>query len=230
MPCLLKMGGGTKSKVMVSVSKEIWDYLLSHRIATTAEYLPGVINLESISKSEEYKQMEIVHKDIQNDFSSQGNTRHRYICLRNISIASSIHDFETRPFSRSQDDFQINWNWTFTQSSGSSKKSRRKESPTDSGEFSKDSGLDHLMESLHVQGMSKTAITFITSSRRISPVKHYESAWGKWVCWCSKREVCPTVCDVSYVLNFLAELFEGGLQYRTIGSQLHLHFMIQLGV
>ena len=176
MSCLLKMGGGTKSKVMVSVSKEIWDYFLSHRIAITAEYLPGVINLESISKSEEYKQMEIVHKDIQNDFSSQGNTRHRRICLKNISIASSIHDFETRPFSRNQDDFQINMSRTFTQSSGSSKKSRKKESPTDSGEFSKASGLDHLMESLHAEGMSKRAITFITSSRRISSVKHYESA------------------------------------------------------
>ena len=97
--------------------------------------------------------MEIVHKDIQNNLSSQGSTTHRPICLKNISIASPIHLYVTRPFSRSQDGFQINWSRTFTyafppfslvprvtlnvyQKStstfteiGSSKKSRRKESP-----------------------------------------------------------------------------------------------------
>ena len=49
------------------------------------------------SKSEGYKRMEIVHRGIQNDLSDQENTRHRYICLKNISPASPIHVLETRP-------------------------------------------------------------------------------------------------------------------------------------
>ena len=38
------------------------------------------------------------------------------------------------------------------------------------------------------------------------------------VSWCNKREVCPTKSGICYVLDFLAELSESGLQYRTIGS------------
>ena len=35
---LVKMGGGTRSQKLSQVAKEIWDYLLSNRIAVTAEY------------------------------------------------------------------------------------------------------------------------------------------------------------------------------------------------
>ena len=35
-----------KSQDMVSVSKEIWDYILFLKIGITAEHLPGAINLE----------------------------------------------------------------------------------------------------------------------------------------------------------------------------------------
>ena len=38
--------GRTKIQEMVSVNKEIWDYLMSHKIASTAEYLPVVMNVE----------------------------------------------------------------------------------------------------------------------------------------------------------------------------------------
>ena len=36
-----------KNEGMVSVSKEIWDYILSLKIGITAEYLPGAIHLEA---------------------------------------------------------------------------------------------------------------------------------------------------------------------------------------
>lgn len=38
--------GRTKIQEMVSVNKEIWDYLTSHKIASTAGYLPVVMNVE----------------------------------------------------------------------------------------------------------------------------------------------------------------------------------------
>ena len=82
----------------------------------------------------------------------------------------------------------------------------------------KTSGLDHLRESLHAEGISKRATTLITQSRRASSLKHYESAWGKWVSWCSGRKICPTRCDITNILDYLAELFETGLEYSTIGS------------
>ena len=41
---------------------------------------------------------------------------------------------------------------------------------------------------------------------------------GWSVKWCSEREVCTTRYDVSYILDFLEELFESVLQYRTIES------------
>ena len=101
---------------------------------------------------------------------------------------------------------------------GSSQKSGQKEPPTNSGQLSKARGLDLLKERLHAEGISKRATTLLTSCRRTSSFKHYQSAWDKWVSWCSKRKVCPTRCDAGYILDFLAELFESGLQYRIIGS------------
>ena len=40
----------------------------------------------------------------------------------------------------------------------------------------------------------------------------------KWYGWCSERETSPTRSTINYELDFLAELFEKGLEYRTIGT------------
>ena len=93
---LLKMGWGTKSQEMVSVSKNIWDYLLSRKIAiTTAEYL---LQLMNVGANWEFKQMEIKSKGIQDDLSDLKNTRHIRIWLKNTPPTSPIHVVETGPF------------------------------------------------------------------------------------------------------------------------------------
>ena len=46
----------------------------------------------------------------------------------------------------------------------------------------------------------------------------YQSGWKKWGCWCSRREIDPFSCDIRHFLDFLSELFEDGLQHRTINS------------
>ena len=36
--------------------------------------------------------------------------------------------------------------------------------------------------------------------------------------WCSERDISHTRSNINYVLDFLAELFEKGLKYRTTGT------------
>ena len=43
---LVRMGG-THSKELTSIAKEIWDFLLKKQIKITAEYLPGVLNTQA---------------------------------------------------------------------------------------------------------------------------------------------------------------------------------------
>ena len=42
---LVKMGG-PKNKYLLELAKEVWKYLLHHRITITAEYLSSSINME----------------------------------------------------------------------------------------------------------------------------------------------------------------------------------------
>ena len=43
-----------------------------------------------------------------------------------------------------------------------------------------------------------------------------QSGWLKWAGWCSKRSLNPLSSDVQHFLDFLTELFDSGLQHRTI--------------
>ena len=46
--------------------------------------------------------------------------------------------------------------------------------------------------------------------------KTYSSAWRKWTCWCSERQVNPLSASLDSVLNFLASQFDAGLEYCTL--------------
>ena len=56
----------------------------------------------------------------------------------------------------------------------------------------------------------------VMSSWRSSTKAQYGSAWAKWSSWCVQRQEDPTSCNLHRFLGFLAELFDAGLQYRTI--------------
>ena len=43
---LMKMGG-TESREMTALAKEIWEFALSQKIIITAEYLPGKLNVRA---------------------------------------------------------------------------------------------------------------------------------------------------------------------------------------
>lgn len=66
--------------------------------------------------------------------------------------------------------------------------------------------------------ISEKAFNPIPNNRRTSSIMHYESAWEKWCGYCSKGYISPTRSYVNFILDFLAELFEKGLEYRTIGT------------
>ena len=44
----------------------------------------------------------------------------------------------------------------------------------------------------------------------------YQSAWSQWSSWCHKRKINPISCYIQFFLDFLVDLFEQGLQHRTI--------------
>ena len=88
---------------------------------------------------------------------------------------------------------------------------------TDSVKFSKTRGLYHLRKNLYTEGVSKRDSDLITNTRRTGSLKHYELAWDKWFRWCDRREVYPTRCDINYLLDLLAKLFDQDYQYNTTG-------------
>ena len=53
------------------------------------------------------------------------------------------------------------------------------------------------------------------SSWRSSTQAQYGSAWAKWSSWCVQRQEDPISCNLNRFLEFLAELFDAVLQYRT---------------
>ena len=106
----------------------------------------------------------------------------------------------------------------FASTQRSTERSCRKFESTHNSEFTTTSGLENLRQNLLAEGISKSASNLITNNRATSSIKHYESAWKKWCGWCAEREISPTRSNINYVLDFLAELFEKGLEYRTIGT------------
>ena len=60
------------------------------------------------------------------------------------------------------------------------------------------------------------------SSWRSGTQAQYKSAWSKWSSLCSEKQEDPVSCDISCFLEYLSELFDNGLQYRSAISASHL--------
>ena len=79
------------------------------------------------------------------------------------------------------------------------------------------SGLVSLRKTLQEEGISEQARNLILNSRRKGTTVNYEAAWKKWDLWCGGKQIDPVTCPISQVLEFLSNLYEKGLQFRTIG-------------
>ena len=67
-------------------------------------------------------------------------------------------------------------------------------------------------------GISEKAAKLITNTKRASTKARYESVWKRWVTWCAERQIDPFRSFVKFVTNLLADLFETGLEHRTLNS------------
>ena len=78
--------------------------------------------------------------------------------------------------------------------------------------------LDVIRRSYLARGISDRVIEIIQKSWRPSTQSSYGSAWRLWSRWCLQRGVDPLSAPLGDVLEFLADQFEEGKQYRTINS------------
>ena len=66
--------------------------------------------------------------------------------------------------------------------------------------------------------LSQGAIKLVEASWRQSTEAQYSSCWRKWTVWATMHGISSSSPALSDVLNFLAELYDQGLQYRTINT------------
>ena len=85
-------------------------------------------------------------------------------------------------------------------------------------QFHETSGVENFRKTLSLSGISETASHLIAGTRRESSTSSYESAWRKWVGWCSRKQIDPFCHGVYPILNFLGELCQANYEYRTIGT------------
>ena len=67
-------------------------------------------------------------------------------------------------------------------------------------------------------GISNRASRLILAGWSKATNTAYQSSWERWNRWCVKREIDPFSCNVSDFLDFLAGLYQEGLEHRTINS------------
>ena len=68
------------------------------------------------------------------------------------------------------------------------------------------------------EGISTRASDLIQAGWSKGTNSVYQSGWNKWDSWCATRSLNPLSCDIHFFLDFLAELFQQGLQYRTLNT------------
>ena len=100
---------------------------------------------------------------------------------------------------------------TFTKPSGSS-------APISTKRSASFDGMAGFRKNLATRGLLEDASMLISNSRRKGTLSRYESAWRKWTGWCHRRQIDPYRCDLTYIINFLAELFQQGMEYYTVNS------------
>ena len=93
----------------------------------------------------------------------------------------------------------------------SSQTSFRERTSLDDQQNSKVIGMENLSKRLSLLGFSGTVSRLIANPRRRLSTGTYESAWRKWVGWCRRRQIDPILCDITPILDFLAELLMLGM-------------------
>ena len=80
------------------------------------------------------------------------------------------------------------------------------------------SNLEGLWQHYSSEGLSDQTNDLLESSRRLGTLYHYKTEWRKWVRRCISRKTDSVTAEVTFVLDFLSNLFSEGLGYRTING------------
>ena len=75
-----------------------------------------------------------------------------------------------------------------------------------------------LRQSYQMQGLSERVAELLIQFWRNNTNSTYNSVWRKWHRWCVERNYNPFSTSLSSVLQFLAEQFDSGLQYRSVNT------------
>ncbi|CAC5409344.1 unnamed protein product [Mytilus coruscus] len=75
-----------------------------------------------------------------------------------------------------------------------------------------------LDRNFETEGFSKSARTLLNASWRAGTQKDYSAKFEKYCSWCDTKQIDPYTATLNQVADFLALLFESGLQYRTISG------------
>ena len=67
-------------------------------------------------------------------------------------------------------------------------------------------------------GISKRSTDIMFASWRKRTNKQYESAWSKWLSWCTKRKIDPISTSVNNIIKFLTVQFDKGLSYSCVNT------------
>ena len=90
--------------------------------------------------------------------------------------------------------------------------------PVHPGNATSNGRLDYLRERFSGQKISKESTELLLASWRQKSAKSHDSLFNKWVCWCNKRNADPVSGPISDVVNFLADLFKQGYEYRSLNA------------
>lgn len=78
--------------------------------------------------------------------------------------------------------------------------------------------VSNFWQLLYAQGILPKAAHIILVAWRPSTQKQYLVYLSRWLLFCSQRNVDPMQTDLKEILNFLVELFEGGVGYSGINT------------
>jgi len=67
-----------------------------------------------------------------------------------------------------------------------------------------------------IKGLSERTSEIMSHKRRIGITNTYKAPWNKWVLWCKERQIDLIDSPLITIIEFLTELFDKGLEYRTI--------------
>ena len=95
---------------------------------------------------------------------------------------------------------------------------RPEPSPSDSRESVASSRMACLRQDFSSQGFSERVTELLLQSWRSNTHSAYNSAWSKWCRWCFGRNTNPLSASLGSILEFLADQFDLGLQYRSLNT------------